>query len=66
MNDVDLPKPWFKSSHSSGSGACVLGARLENGGMAVKDSKDPDGPVLVFTRDEWQAFIEGVKLGEFD
>jgi len=66
VNDVDLPKPWFKSSRSSGSGACVLGARLENGGMAVKDSKDPDGSVLVFTRDEWQAFIEGVKLGEFD
>jgi len=56
---------WFKSSRSAPN-ECVLGARLENGGMAVKDSKTPDGPVLVFTRDEWQAFIEGVKLGEFD
>jgi uncharacterized protein DUF397 len=56
---------WLKSSRS-GSTECVLGARLEDGGMAVKDSKNPDGPVLVFTRDEWQAFIEGVKLGEFD
>lgn len=57
---------WFKSSRSSGNGQCVMSARLPDGGMAVKDSKNPDGAALLFTRGEWQAFIEGVKLGEFD
>lgn len=41
-------------------------ARLGDGGMAVKDSKLIDSPVLLFTRDEWVAFTSGVKLGEFD
>jgi hypothetical protein len=34
--------------------------------IAVRDSKDPDGPKLLFTCDEWKAFIGGVKMGEFD
>ena len=34
--------------------------------IGVRDSKDPSGPVLVFTRSEWQAFVAGVKTGEFD
>jgi hypothetical protein len=41
-------------------------ADLPDGGVAVRDSKDADGPKLVFTRAEWQAFIGGVKDGEFD
>ena len=32
----------------------------------VRDTKDPNSPTLSFTRDEWLAFIKGVKLGEFD
>ena len=32
----------------------------------VRDSKNPEGPVLTFTPDEWDAFIKGVKQGEFD
>lgn len=67
MNEADTSGlTWFKSSRSSGSGQCVTAARLENGGMAIKDSKHPDGAVLTFSRGEWQAFIEGVKDGEFD
>ena len=67
MNEVDKSGlTWFKSSRSSGSGQCVMAARLEDGSMAIKDSKHPDGAVLVFRRGEWQAFIEGVKDGEFD
>jgi hypothetical protein len=38
----------------------------EPGKIGVSDSKDADGPVLVFTDDEWAAFVAGVKAGEFD
>jgi Domain of unknown function (DUF397) len=56
---------WVKSSYSGGSGGnCVEVAALPDGGRAVRDSKDPDGPVLVFTPGEWDAFIRGVKNGE--
>jgi hypothetical protein len=34
--------------------------------IAVRDSKNTAGPVLVFTRGEWDAFVEGAKDGEFD
>jgi hypothetical protein len=58
---------WRKSSRSdSNGGACVETARLDGGGMAVRDSKDQAGPVLLFSSDEWSAFIGGVQLGEFD
>jgi hypothetical protein len=40
-------------------------ARLRDG-VAVRDSKDPQGPRLMFTPGEWEAFIDGVKGGEFD
>jgi S-adenosyl methyltransferase/Domain of unknown function (DUF397) len=39
---------------------------LPDGGRAVRHSKDPNGPTLIFTPAEWQAFIAGVKVGEFD
>ncbi|MBS2966572.1 DUF397 domain-containing protein [Actinocrinis puniceicyclus] len=58
---------WRKSTRSGGQGgACVEVADLPDGGVAVRDSKDPDGPKLVFTGPEWLAFIGGVKDGEFD
>jgi hypothetical protein len=51
----------------SGDGAnCVEVASLPDGGRAVRDSKDPAGPVLRFTASEWDAFIGGAKDGEFD
>jgi len=34
--------------------------------VAVRDSKDPSGPVLVLTPHEWRAFVAGVRDGEFD
>lgn len=34
--------------------------------IGMRDANDPDGPVLVFTRAEWDAFVEGAKDGEFD
>lgn len=67
MEEIDLSTlAWFKSSRSSGNGQCCMCARLQGGGMAFKDSKNPDGPVFLFSRGEWQAFIAGVKDGEFD
>jgi Domain of unknown function (DUF397) len=57
---------WFKSSFSNGQGgACVeAAASIAGSGMAVRDSKHPDGPVLLFSPDQWRTFTEGVKLGE--
>ncbi|GAA2883996.1 DUF397 domain-containing protein [Streptosporangium fragile] len=57
---------WHKSSLSSAEGQnCVEVAALPGGGRAVRDSKDPGGPVLTFTPDEWHAFIRSVKDGAF-
>lgn len=56
---------WRKSAKSGAQGQCVEVADLPGGGRAVRDSKDPDGPVLRFTADEWNAFLAGVRSGEY-
>ena len=57
---------WRKSSYSSGNGgACVEVARNLPGVVAVRDSKNPEGPALVFTPQEWRAFLDGVRADEF-
>jgi Domain of unknown function (DUF397) len=65
---MDLSRAeWRKSSWSGGNGGdCVEVARNLSGAVAVRDSKDPDGPTLTFTPDEWVAFTAGIKTGEFD
>ena len=55
---------WHKSSNSGNNG-CVEVARSGDQ-IAVRDSKDPSGPVLQFTAHEWRAFVAGVRDGEFD
>ena len=55
---------WRTSSFSDGM-QCVEVAAID-GGIAVRDSKDPDGPVLHFTHGEMLAFLQGAKAGEFD
>jgi hypothetical protein len=57
---------WFKSSRSYGGGECVEVRQEANGDVGVRDSKDPTGPQLTFTRAEWAAFLAGVYAGEFD
>lgn len=60
------PLTWRKASLSSAEGQnCVEVAVLPGGGQAVRDSKDPAGPVLTFTPGAWNAFISGVKDGDF-
>lgn len=56
---------WRKSARSTGNGACVEVAPAD-GLIAVRDSKDPHGPVLRYTPAEWEAFLDGAKKGEFD
>jgi hypothetical protein len=58
---------WRKSSFSgSNGGGCVEVARNLPGVVAVRDSKDRQGPALVFTPAEWRAFLDGVRAAEFD
>ncbi|MEU4243690.1 DUF397 domain-containing protein [Actinoplanes sp. NPDC026619] len=58
---------WKKGSRSNGNGGnnCVEVAFLDTG-VAVRDSKDRSGPALMFTQDEWIAFVGSAKDGEFD
>ena len=56
---------WRKSSRSGGNGNC-LEAAVTEALVGIRDSKDPAGPVLVFTPTEWSAFLAGVRAGEFD
>jgi hypothetical protein len=57
---------WVKSSLSFSNGNCVEVAELPGGFVGVRNSRDPQGPVLKFTRGEWDAFIGGARLGDFD
>ena len=57
---------WIKSSLSFSTSNCVEVADLSDGGIGVRDSKDPAGPILRFTPGEWRAFVGGVHNGEFD
>jgi uncharacterized protein DUF397 len=57
--------PWRKARASIGNGACVEIAPFQ-GKVVVRDSQDPDGPVLAYAQAEWRAFLDGAKAGRFD
>ena len=58
---------WRESSRSGDNGGnCVEVARNLPGIVAVRDSKDPDGPTLALSPEDWRAFMVGVKAGWFD
>ena len=56
---------WRKAQVSNNNGGCVEIASTV-GKIALRDSKDPRGPMLVYTPVEWNAFLDGAKKGEFD
>ncbi|MFI6443439.1 DUF397 domain-containing protein [Kitasatospora sp. NPDC050543] len=56
---------WRKSSHSGGNGACVEIAVPSTATVAVRDSKDPDGPQLRFSAEAWAAFAVAAGSGVF-
>jgi hypothetical protein len=57
---------WFKSTRSGGDKDCVEVAFLSKGHVGVRDSKNPSGPALVFTADEWSAFTDATARGMLD
>lgn len=57
---------WHTSSYSGKQGNCVQVKADDTGGVAVRHSSVPDDAILHFTADEWEAFVKGVKAGEFD
>ncbi|MCW2902174.1 MAG: hypothetical protein JWO67_4439 [Streptosporangiaceae bacterium] len=64
MNDVERElagATWRTSSYSGSGDQCVEVASLPSGHRAVRDSKDPGGPVLLFGHREWQSFADAVK-----
>ncbi|MEH0424252.1 DUF397 domain-containing protein [Streptomyces sp. B21-083] len=66
MAAARLEVAWQKSRHSNSQGSCVEFARLPGGEVAVRNSRFPDGPALVYTRAEIEAMLLGIKDGEFD
>jgi Domain of unknown function (DUF397) len=56
---------WRKSRHSGALGNCVELAPLADGAIAVRHSRQPDGPVLVYSHAELATFLAGAKDGEF-
>jgi len=66
-NGTDIPSlTWFKSSKSSANGQCTMCARLPDGGIAVKDSRHPDSPVLLFSAALWHAFTQDIKRDDLN
>ncbi|MFB7950284.1 DUF397 domain-containing protein [Kitasatospora phosalacinea] len=63
---IEAEGSWQKALRSVGSGSCVELRPLDNDMVAMRNSRFPDGPALVFTRPEIDALLDGAKKGEFD
>jgi hypothetical protein len=66
VSDRPVFTGWRKSRRSGGGDNCVEVAASVDGHVGVRDSKDQQGPILVFAPGEWVAFTAGVRDGEFD
>jgi hypothetical protein len=67
MSAADLAGvTWRKSRRSGQLGNCVEAAVLDSGDVAVRNSRHPGGPALIFTREEMASFLAGARDGEFD
>ncbi len=64
--DLDLNHSLWRTSTLCNNGTCVEVAFIDDGGVAIRDSKNRQGPVLQFGSAEWEAFVGGVHRGEFD
>jgi hypothetical protein len=65
-SSADANIEWAKSSFSHVNGNCVEVTGLSTQMIRIRDSKNPEGPALLFTPTEWDAFLDGVRNGEFD
>jgi Domain of unknown function (DUF397) len=63
-NEREATLRWRKSSYSGSGNNCVQ-VSASDPGVAVRDSKDPNGPTLVFSPQHWRTFVAAVKAGEF-
>ncbi|MCP2323549.1 hypothetical protein HDA40_002056 [Hamadaea flava] len=64
-NTQESPLSWRKSSRSQGGANCVEVATTTDQ-IAIRDSKNPDGPTLTFQAQTWRDFVAGIQAGEFD
>lgn len=64
---IDLSRAqWFTSTHGDTDGDNCVEVAFVDEAIAVRDSKNPQGPALIFTAAEWDAFVGGARDGEFD
>ena len=66
MSEYDTSNAAWITSRACNNSACVQVAHLPDGMVALRDSKDVTKAPYVFDREEWEAFLTGVKSGEFD
>jgi hypothetical protein len=57
---------WERTTHEDGTPAALEIGYADNGLVALRMAEDPDGDILIYTPSEWEAFVEGVRDGEFD
>jgi hypothetical protein len=66
MTQNEISKDWFTASACGENNSCVQVRIHQSGAVDVRNSTDPEGPMVSFTREEWAAFLTGTKEGEFD